>query len=70
MTAALLDVGLLAHALVLGVVLTQTQAIIASIVVVVIVLLAWKFLKLAFKVALILVAAVAIFFALRWAGIL
>lgn len=56
--------------LLLGIVLTQTQAIIASVVVLLVVLIAWKFLKLAFKIALIVAAAVAIYFALRWAGIL
>ena len=55
---------------ILGIVLTQTQAIVASVIVVLVVLIAWKFLKLAFKIGLIIVAAVAIFFALRWAGIL
>lgn len=55
---------------VLALVLTQTQAIIASVIVVVLVLIAWKFVKLAFKIGLIAVAAIAIFFALRWAGIL
>ena len=53
-----------------AIVLTQTQAIIASIVVILVVIIAWKFLKLAFKIGLIIVAAVAIFFALKWAGIL
>lgn len=54
----------------LGVVLTQTQAILASIVVVLVVIIAWKFLKLAFRIALVVVAAIAIYFALNWAGIL
>lgn len=56
--------------LVLGVVLSQTQAIFAAIAVVVVVILAWKFLKFAFRIALIVAAAIAIFFVLRWAGIL
>lgn len=54
----------------LAIVLTQTQAIIASVIVILVVLLAWKFLKLAFKIALVVGAAVAIYFALKWAGIL
>lgn len=62
--------ALLPIPLLLGIVLTQTQAIIASIVVILIVIIAWKFLKLAFKIALVVAAAVAIFLALRWAGIL
>lgn len=60
-----------ALALFLGaIVLTQTQAIIASIVVVLVVLIAWKFLKLAFRIALVIAAAVVIFLALRWANVL
>lgn len=56
--------------LVPAVVLTQTQAIIAAVLVVLAVILAWKFLKLAFKIALVIAAAVALFFLLRLAGIL
>lgn len=53
-----------------AVVLTQTQAIIAAILVVLVVIIAWKFLKLAFKIALVVAAAVVLFFVLRWAGVL
>lgn len=56
--------------LVLGQVLSTNQAVIASIVVVLVVLIAWKFLKLAFKIALVVAAAIAIYLALSWAGIL
>lgn len=56
--------------LVLGIVLTKTQAIIASVVLILVILLAWKFLKLAFKIALVAIVAIGIYFALRWAGIL
>ena len=55
---------------VVGIVMTQRNAIIAAIVVVLIVIIAWKFLKLAFKIALVVAAAVAIFLFLKWAGIL
>lgn len=54
----------------LAVVLGRTQAIVAAILVVVIVVIAWKFLKFAFRLALIVAAAVAIFLVLRWAGVL
>jgi len=70
LAATLLPLAPSSIPLLLGIVLTQTQAIIASVVVILIVLVAWKFLKLAFKIGLIAVAAIAIFFALRWAGIL
>lgn len=50
--------------------LTPTQAIAASVVIVIGVIVAWKFLKFAFKIGLLLVAAIGIFFALRWAGFL
>lgn len=45
-------------------------AIIASVVVILVVLIAWKFLKLAFKIALVVAAAIAIYFALSRAGII
>lgn len=61
-----MDASLLAPA----VVLTPTQAIIASILVVVAVILAWKFLKFAFRIALVVGAAVVLFFVLRWADLL
>ena len=51
-------------------VLSQTGAIVASVIVILVVLIAWKFLKLAFRIALIVAAAVAIYFALQWANIL
>lgn len=54
----------------LAVTLSRNQAIVASILVVLVVLIAWKFLKLAFKIALVVVAAILIFLALRWASIL
>lgn len=54
----------------LAVVLSRNQAIIASVVVILIVIIAWKFLKLAFKIALVVVAAILIYMALNWAGIL
>lgn len=54
----------------LAVTLSRNQAIVASILVVLAVLIAWKFLKLAFKIALVVVAAILIFLALRWASIL
>lgn len=50
-------------------VLSRTQAIVAAIIVVVLVLIAWKFLKFAFKVAIIVVAAVLIYLAIHAAGI-
>ncbi len=53
-----------------AVVLTPTQAIIAAILVVVVVIIAWKFLKFAFRIALIVAAAVVLFFVLRWANVL
>lgn len=55
---------------ILAVVLTQTQAILAAIGVVLVVILAWKFLKFAFRIALVIAAAVALFLVLRWAGVL
>lgn len=55
---------------ILAVVLTQTQAILAAIGVVLVVILAWKFLKFAFRIALVITAAVALFLVLRWAGVL
>ncbi|HUR67684.1 MAG TPA: hypothetical protein VM370_00430 [Candidatus Thermoplasmatota archaeon] len=53
-----------------AIVMSQRNAIIASIVLVLIVILAWKFLKLAFKIALVVAVAIGIFLVLRWAGIL
>lgn len=53
-----------------AVVLSQTQAIIAAVLVVLVVIIAWKFLKLAFKIAIVVAAAVVLFFVLRFAGIL
>ncbi|GEM_PF-3746264 len=50
-------------------VLSRTQAIVAAVIVVVLVLLAWKFLKFAFKVAIIVAAAVLIYLAIHAAGI-
>lgn len=51
-------------------VLSGTMAIVAAIAVVVAVIVAWKFLKFAFRIALLVVAAVAVFFILRYAGYL
>jgi hypothetical protein len=56
--------------LVPAIVLSQTQAIIAAILVVVAVIIAWKFLKFAFRIALIVAAAVVLFFVLRAANVL
>lgn len=56
--------------LITALVLEPTHAIIASVVVVALVIIAWKFLKFAFKIALVIAAAVALFFLLRWGGIL
>lgn len=56
--------------LVPAIVLSQTQAIIAAILVIVVVVIAWKFLKFAFRIALVVAAAVVLFFVLKWAGIL
>ena len=53
-----------------AVVLTKTQAIWAAIAVVVIVILAWKFLKFAFKIGILVVAAVLLYLALHAAGII
>jgi hypothetical protein len=55
---------------ILAAVLGQTQAIIAAVVVVALVLIAWKFLKFAFRIALVIAAAIAIFLLLKWAGVL
>lgn len=49
--------------------LSQRNAIIASIIVVILVVIAWKFLKFAFKIGLVILAAVLIFLALKNAGI-
>ena len=54
----------------LAIVLERTPAIVAAVLVVVIVLVAWKFLKFAFKIALVVVAAVLIFLALQAAGVI
>lgn len=54
----------------LAVTLSRNQAIVASVVVILVVIIAWKFLKLAFKIALVVVAAILIYLALQWAGIL
>lgn len=51
-------------------VLSRNQAIVASVIVILVVLIAWKFLKLAFRIALVVVAAIAIYFALNRAGVL
>ena len=51
-------------------VLTGTTAILAAIAVVVVVILAWKFLKFAFRIGLIIVAAAILFILLRRAGYL
>ena len=49
--------------------LSRTQAIWAAVGLVLVVIIAWKFLKLAFKIALIVAVAVGIYFALRSAGV-
>ena len=51
-------------------VLEGTWAIVAAIAVVIVVLLLWKFLKFAFKIGVLVAAAVLLFFILRWAGVL
>ena len=51
-------------------VLEGTWAIVAAIAVVVVVLLLWKFLKFAFKIAVLVAAAILLYFILRWAGVL
>lgn len=51
-------------------VLSGNMAIVAAILVVVGVILAWKFLKFAFKIAVIVAAAVLIFLLMRSAGFL
>jgi hypothetical protein len=53
----------------LAIVLSKTQAIWAAIGVVVLVVIAWKFLKFAFKIGIVVAAAILIFMALRWAAI-
>ena len=50
--------------------MTQRNAIIASVILVLIVIIAWKFLKVAFKIALVIAVAIGIFLVLKWAGIL
>lgn len=54
----------------LAAVLSPTMAIVVAVLVVLGVIIAWKFLKLAFKIGLLLVAAIAVYFLLQWAGIL
>lgn len=51
-------------------VLSGTTAIVAAIGVVIVVLLLWKFLKFAFKIAVVVAAAIVLFFILRGAGVL
>jgi hypothetical protein len=51
-------------------VLDTTWAIVAAIAVVVGVLILWKFLKFAFKIAVLVAAAVLLYFILAWAGVL
>lgn len=55
---------------VLAAVLETPWAIAAAVAVVIVVILAWKFLKFAFRIALIVAAAVAIYFVLKWSGVL
>lgn len=50
--------------------LSGTMAIVAAIVVVVVVILLWKFLKFAFKIGVLVAAAVLLYFILKWAGVL
>ena len=49
-------------------VLSPTQAIVAAIVVVVLVILAWKFVKFAFRIAILVAAAVVVYFIAKSAG--
>lgn len=51
-------------------VLSGTQAILAAVAVVVVVVIAWKFLKFAFRIGLVIVAAAILFYVLRNAGYL
>ena len=51
-------------------VLSPTMAIVAAIGVVLVVIIAWKFLKLAFRIALIVAAAAVVYFVLKNAGVL
>lgn len=55
---------------VLALVLSQTAALVVSAVVVLAVILLWKMLKLAFRIALIAAAGFAVYLALRYAGVL
>lgn len=54
----------------LAAVLSGTWAIVAAVAVVIGVLLAWKFLKFAFKIGVLVAAAVLLYFILKWAGVL
>ena len=54
----------------LSVVMNSTWAIVAAIGIILVIIIAWKFLKLAFKIAMLVVAAVLIYMLLRWAGVL
>ncbi|HWH09335.1 MAG TPA: hypothetical protein VNX21_09050 [Candidatus Thermoplasmatota archaeon] len=51
-------------------VLSGTMAVVAAVAVVIVVLLLWKFLKFAFKIAVLVAAAVLLYLILRWAGVL
>lgn len=51
-------------------VLSSTMAIVAAIAVVIGVIILWKFLKFAFKIAVLVGAAVLLYFLLNWAGVL
>lgn len=48
--------------------MVEWSAVGLAVAVVVAVILAWKFLKFAFKIGVIIAAAVLIFFIARWAG--
>ena len=49
-------------------VLSGTMAIVAAIVVVVLVILAWKFVKFAFRIAILVAAAAVVYFIAKSAG--
>ena len=53
-----------------GPVLAGPGAIIAAIAVVIGIILLWKVLKFAFKLALIVAAAALLYFGLKWSGVL